>query len=151
MKLAFFGHKPQPGEKGGGLYNYSLEILRGLRARHVDVVFLYHGPRTRKRGESKEVQIGSLNVFNKDVIADPKAQSIIKETLRAERPDVAHASLSFSLLSRFDFTLPDICHDVGVPIVATVHFPTTAVRPSGEAPRAVSTGCMRPRSRATTA
>lgn len=123
MKLAFFGHKPQPGEKGGGLYNYSLEILRGLRARSVDVVFLYHGPRTRKRGDAKEIQIGSLNVFNKDVIADPKAQSLIKETLRTERPDVAHASLSFSLLSRFDFTLPDICHDAGVPIVATVHFP----------------------------
>lgn len=123
MKLAFFGHKPRPGEKGGGLFSYSHETLRGLRARGLDVVFLYHGPRTRKRGDVKEVQIGSFNVFNKDVISGPKAQSIIKETLELECPDVAHASLSFSLLSRFDFTLPDICHEFGVPIVATLHFP----------------------------
>ena len=88
MKLAFFGHKPRPGEKGGGLFSYSLEILRGLRARGLDVVFLYHGPRTRKRGDVKEVQLGSFNVFNKDVISAPKAQSIIKETLELERPDV---------------------------------------------------------------
>ena len=53
MKLALFGHKPRPGEKGGGLYSYSLELLRGLRARDVDVVFLYHGARTRKRKEAK--------------------------------------------------------------------------------------------------
>lgn len=123
MKLAFFGHKPRPGEKGGGLYSYSLEILRGLRARYVDVVFLYHGPRTRRRTDAKEIQLGSVNLFNKDVIAAPKVLGIIKETLASERPDVAHASLSFSLLSRFDFTLPDICHEYGIPIVATVHFP----------------------------
>ena len=123
MKLAFFGHKPRPGEKGGGLYSYSLEILRGLRARDVDVVFLYHGPRTRKRSDAKEIQLGSVNLFNKDVIAAPKVLGIIKETLASDRPDVAHASLSFSLLSRFDFTLPDICHELGIPIVATVHFP----------------------------
>ncbi len=123
MKLAFFGHKPRLGEKGGGLFSYSSEILRGLRANDMDVVFLYHGPKTRKRREIKEVQIGSLNLFNKDVISEPFAQRVIEDTLRAERPDVAHASLSFSLFSRFDFTLPDICHDFGVPIIATVHFP----------------------------
>jgi glycosyltransferase involved in cell wall biosynthesis len=123
MKLAFFGHKPRAGEKGGGLFSYSTEILRGLRANDIDVVFLYHGARTRKRKESKEVQIGSLNLFNKDVISEPKARRVMEDALRAERPDVAHASLSFSLFSRFDFTLPEICHDYGVPIVATVHFP----------------------------
>lgn len=123
MKLAFFGHKPRPGEKGGGLFNYSAEILHGLRANGVDVVFFYHGPKTRKRKEVKEVQIGSFNLFNKDVISEPFAQRVIEDTLRIERPDVAHASLSFSLFSRFDFTLPEICHDFGIPIVATVHFP----------------------------
>ncbi len=123
MKLAFFGHKPRPGERGGGLFNYSGEVLRGLRANGVDVVFLYHGPRTRKRKEAKEVQIGSLNLFNKDVISAPRARELIEDTLRAERPDIAHASLSFSLLSRFDFTLPEICHELAIPIVATLHFP----------------------------
>ncbi|MBI3733647.1 MAG: glycosyltransferase family 4 protein [Chloroflexi bacterium] len=123
MKLAFFGHKARAGERGGGLFNYSAEALRGLRALGTDVIFLYHGPRTRKRREMKEVQIGSFNVFNKDVLAEPNAQRVIEDTLRAERPDVAHASLSFSLLSRFDFTLPDICHDLGIPIIATLHFP----------------------------
>ncbi len=123
MKLAFFGHRARNGDKGGGLFNYSAEVLRGLRANDVDVVFLYHGPKTRKRREMKEVQIGSLNLFDKDVISEPFAQRVIEETLRVEQPDVAHASLSFSLFSRFDFTLPDICHEMGIPIVATVHFP----------------------------
>jgi glycosyltransferase involved in cell wall biosynthesis len=123
MKLAFFGHRSRSGDKGGGLFNYSAEVLRGLRANDVDVVFLYHGPKTRKRREMKEVQIGSLNLFDKDVISEPFAQRVIEEALRVENPDVAHASLSFSLFSRFDFTLPDICHDMGIPIVATVHFP----------------------------
>lgn len=123
MKLAFFGHRARNGDKGGGLFNYSAEVLRGLRANDVDVVFLYHGPKTRKRREMKEVQIGSLNLFDKDVISEPFAQRVIEEALRVEHPDVAHASLSFSLFSRFDFTLPDICHDMGIPIVATVHFP----------------------------
>ena len=123
MKLAFFGHKPRSVEKGGGLFNYSSEILRGLRTNDVDVVFLYHGPKTRKSKDIKEVQIGSFNLFNKDVISEPSAQRVIEETLVAEQPDIAHASLSFSLFSRFDFTLPDICHDYGIPIVATVHFP----------------------------
>ena len=123
MKLAFFGHKTRSGDKGGGLFNYSAEVLRGLRVNGVDVVFLYHGPKTRHRRDAKEVQIGSFNLFNKDVISEPFAQRVIEQTLQSEQPDVAHASLSFSLFSRFDFTLPEICHDAGIPIVATVHFP----------------------------
>ncbi len=121
MKLAYFGHKPQPGGKGGGLVSYSTEILRGLRGRGIDITFLYHGPRTRHRRDSQEVQIGALNILNKSVISTPNARDVIEGTLRSARPDVAHASLSFSQL--LDFSLPEICHDAGIPIVATLHFP----------------------------
>ncbi|MBI5877721.1 MAG: glycosyltransferase family 4 protein [Chloroflexi bacterium] len=121
MKLAYFGHKPQPGGKGGGLVSYSTEILRGLRARGLDIVFMYHGPRTRHRRDSKEIQIGALNIMNRSVISTPNARELIEDTLRAERPQIAHASLSFSQL--LDFSLPDICHAAGIPIVATLHFP----------------------------
>lgn len=113
MKLAYFGHKPQPGGKGGGLVSYSTEILRGLRARDLDIVFLYHGPRTRHRRDIKEIQIGALNILNKSMISTPNARELIEETLHAERPQIAHASLSFSQL--LDFSLPDICHDAGIP------------------------------------
>jgi len=121
IKLAYFGHKPQPGGKGGGLVSYSTEILRGLRARELDVVFLYHGPRTRHRRDIKEVQIGAINILNKSMISTPNARELIEETLHAEQPQIAHASLSFSQL--LDFSLPDICHAAGIPIVATLHFP----------------------------
>lgn len=121
MKLAYFGHKPQPGGKGGGLVSYSTEILRGLRSRGLDITFLYHGPRTRRRRDSQEIQIGALNILNKSVISTPNARELIEETLRNARPQMAHASLSFSQL--LDFSLPDICHEAGIPIVATLHFP----------------------------
>jgi glycosyltransferase involved in cell wall biosynthesis len=48
------------------------------------------------------------------------APRIIAATLRERRVDVAHASLSWSLL---DFALPDVCHEAGAPIVCTLHFP----------------------------
>jgi len=54
------------------------------------------------------------------MISSPRAREIIAETIEREQIDLAHISLSFSQL---DFSLPEICHDCGVPCVATLHFP----------------------------
>lgn len=118
MKVAWFGHKAR--ERGDGLITYSEETTEGLRARGIEVVFFYHGSETKRRDDSKDIQIGSFNLFDRHVISLPGATKIIEETLREEKADVAHASLSFSLL---DFSLPDLCHETGLPIVATFHFP----------------------------
>ncbi|MBI3287212.1 MAG: glycosyltransferase family 4 protein, partial [Chloroflexi bacterium] len=70
--------------------------------------------------DPRSIRLGSFNLLNHDLITLPGAVGIIEETLRREQVDLAHASLSFSLL---DFSLPDICHGLGIPIVATLHFP----------------------------
>ncbi len=54
------------------------------------------------------------------MLSSPRAREIVEQTVKRERIDLAHISLSFSQL---DFSLPDICHDLGIPAVATIHFP----------------------------
>lgn len=116
MRVAWFGHKAK--EWGDGLITYSKEIIKGLNARGAEVIFFYHDDKAEEDPES--VRLGSFNIFNRDLISAPGAKEIIDEVLGQERVDVAHASLSFSLL---DFSLPVICHDRTIPIVATLHFP----------------------------
>lgn len=116
MKVAWFGHKAK--ERSDGLITYSLEIVKGLEARGAEVIFFYHGDKGEEGPNS--IRLGSFNIFNHDLVSAPGAKEIIDEVLERKRVDLAHASLSFSLL---DFSLPDICHDLGIPIVATLHFP----------------------------
>jgi len=116
MNIAWFGHKAR--ERGDGLITYSREITAGLRARGHRIVFFYHGKEDVP--DPYSVRIGSFNVFNHDIVSSPQAREIITEKLLSEEVSVAHVSLSFSLL---DFGLPDLCHRLGIPIVATFHVP----------------------------
>jgi glycosyltransferase involved in cell wall biosynthesis len=102
---------------GDGLITYSREITRGLRARGVEVVFVHHhaesaGPRSPA--------LGSLPVGSRIRIAAPGSRRRLAELLSRERPDVVHVSLSFSSL---DFSLPSLCHELGLPVAATFHAP----------------------------
>ncbi|MFQ6057317.1 MAG: glycosyltransferase family 4 protein [Anaerolineae bacterium] len=117
MKIAWFGHKSR--ERGDGLVTYSREITEGLRARGREVVFFYHGSEEDVE-DPDSIRIGSFNILSHAIISSPGAARLIEDTLSQEGVDVAHASLSFSLL---DFSLPDLCHEMGIPIVATIHFP----------------------------
>jgi len=56
-------------------------------------------------------------------IPSPGAQRELRESLERLRPDVVHASLT---LSQLDFRLPDLCQQLGVPLVATFHPPFDA-------------------------
>ncbi len=56
-------------------------------------------------------------------IPSPGAQRELRESLERLRPDVVHASLT---LSPLDFRLPDLCQQLGVPLVATFHPPFDA-------------------------
>ncbi len=49
-----------------------------------------------------------------------RAQRELRESLERLKPDVVHASLT---LSPLDFRLPDLCQNIGVPLVATFHPP----------------------------
>src|SRR5437764_10466780 len=50
----------------------------------------------------------------------PGSSRKLAVALRRHAVDLVHVSLSFSSL---DFTLPELCHDLGLPVVATFHAP----------------------------
>ena len=56
-------------------------------------------------------------------IPSPGAQRELRESLERLRPDLIHASLT---LSPLDFRLPDLCQQLGLPLVATFHPPFDA-------------------------
>ncbi|MCL4489772.1 MAG: glycosyltransferase family 4 protein [Chloroflexi bacterium] len=119
MRIAWFGHVASA--RADGIVSYSHEMIRGLRQRGQNVLFFYHI--SRERGQVRDPQgihIGSFDILNRAVISSPRARALIEEILAQERIDIAHISLSFSQL---DFSLPEICHAMGVPVVATIHFP----------------------------
>lgn len=119
MKVAWFGHKTR--KRGNGLVMYSKQFRDGLEARGAQVVFFYHGSRDDEIEEdSRRVRLRSFSLWDHDLISSPRARRLIRSTLIDEKVDIAHVSLSFSLL---DFSLPQLCHTLGIPIVATFHVP----------------------------
>lgn len=121
MKVAWFGHAA--GAKRNGIVTYSRETVRGLLERELGVLFFYHATREHLVMPPPNVQairIGALDILNRAVVSAPRAQRVIRHALETEHPDIAHVSLSFSNL---DASLPDLCHNFGIPIVATLHIP----------------------------
>jgi glycosyltransferase involved in cell wall biosynthesis len=115
LRIAWLGQRSPAG--GDGLITYSREITRGLRERGAEVLFVHHdasssGPRS--------VALESVALGDRFRIAAPGSARRLAEVLRSHRVDLAHVSLSFSSL---DFSLPTLCHDLGVPVAATFHAP----------------------------
>ena len=121
MRVAWFGHVA--GRRGNGLITYSREVTAALRRGGHEVTFFYHGGSESDEQSADYIRIGALDILDRTVISSIDAPRIIADALRARRTDVAHASLSWSLL---DFALPDVCHEAKVPIVCTLHFPYDA-------------------------
>jgi glycosyltransferase involved in cell wall biosynthesis len=115
LRVAWLGQRSDG--PGDGLVTYSREIIRGLRGRGVDVVFVHH--HAGSAGPSS-VALDSLPVGERFRIAAPGSGRRLADLLRRERPDVVHVSLSFSSL---DFSLPALCHQLGLPVAATFHAP----------------------------
>ena len=119
MKVAWFGHRTR--KRGNGLVVYSRQLKEELEARGAQVVFFYHGSRDEEiEQDSRHIRLGSFNLWDHDLISSPRAKGLIEKTLMDEEVDVAHVSVSFSLL---DFSLPQLCHNLSIPIVATFHAP----------------------------
>lgn len=119
MKIAWFGHVASA--RANGIVTYSREMINGLRRRGKDVTFFYHISREHHQPRDPHgIRLGSFDILRRADISSPQARDLIEETMRRERIDVAHVSLSFSQL---DFSLPELCHEHGVPIIATMHFP----------------------------
>lgn len=117
--MAWFGHKTR--KRGNGLVMYSKQLTEGLEARDAQVVFFYHGSSDEKTEQTySQTTLRSLRLLDHDLVSSSRAKRLVQRTLTEELVDVAHVSLSFSLL---DLSLPALCHRLGIPIVATVHAP----------------------------
>ena len=120
MKIAWFGHVASA--RANGLVTYTREMLAGLGQRGLDVTFFYHKSRERRNvpRDPDGIRLGSFDILNRAMLSSTDARDIIEETIKRNQIDLAHISLSFSQL---DFSLPEICHELGIPMVATLHFP----------------------------
>ena len=117
LRVAWLGH--QSARSGDGLLTYSRETVAGLRAREVKVFFVHHGDFDAAADDT--LALKSLTSSHRYIISSPRTKRTITDLLRRERVDLVHVSLSFSTL--IDFGLPELCHELGLPVVATFHVP----------------------------
>ena len=126
MQVAWLGKK----SPFCGNVSYGLSTTEALRERGHQTHFIhFDNPR------SPESDITSLLANDPDVslpylvksqvytIPSPGAQRELRDSLERIRPDIVHASLT---LSPLDFRLPELCQQLGVPLVATFHPPFDA-------------------------
>lgn len=115
LRVAWLGHHSV--RAGDGLITYSRVATQGLRHRGVEVLFVHHDDQCP---DTASVALPMVGMAHRVVIAPPGSRQRLEELLRQGAIDVVHVSLSFSSL---DLSLPRLCHRLGIPIVATVHFP----------------------------
>jgi glycosyltransferase involved in cell wall biosynthesis len=104
-----------------GNVTYGREVTNALLDRDHQVSFFHFDqeePVTDETPYFKEVTIPYL--FKSQVYTIPKFRSskVLMRSLKKSRPDVVHASLT---LSPLDFRLPELCDEMGFPLVATFH------------------------------
>lgn len=125
MHIAWLGKKSPP----CGNVTYSREITNALRDRGYQVSFLHfalepdqgtQGSPLEALAESQEVPLPFLYKSQVYTIPTLRANKVLVESLQNLKPDLVHASLT---LSPLDFVLPEICADLGIPLVATFHAP----------------------------
>lgn len=116
MRIAWLGHRSTTG--ADGIITYSREITNGLRERGVDVLFLHHA--RDQVEEEGSIALDAFALSHRLVLSPPGSRRKLLDLLRAREVDLVHVSLAFSSL---DFNLPRICHELGIPIVATFHVP----------------------------
>ncbi len=111
-----------------GNVTYSLTTTESLRQRGHRVSFIHFDTPAspnlhRPEAASPEVSLPYLVKSQVYTIPSPGALRELRESLERLRPDVVHASLT---LSPLDFRLPDLCQQLGLPLVATFHPPFDA-------------------------
>jgi glycosyltransferase involved in cell wall biosynthesis len=115
LRIAWLGQRSRGA--GDGLITYSREITAGLRKRGAAVVFVHHDASSAGH---HSIALDALAVGDRFRISAPGSSRRLVEALRRHRVDLVHVSLSFSSL---DFSLPTLCHELGLPVVATFHAP----------------------------
>ena len=113
-----------------GNVSYGLSTTEALRQRGHQTHFIhFDNPRNPESGETSllandpDVSLPYLVKSQVYTIPSPGAQRELRDSLERLKPDIVHASLT---LSPLDFRLPDLCQQLGVPLVATFHPPFDA-------------------------
>jgi glycosyltransferase involved in cell wall biosynthesis len=117
VRIAWLGHKSQT--MGDGLRTYSREVTRGLAGRGAEIVFVHHEAGLADGASSYSLD-GRTAFQRRFTIAGARDRRRLEDLLREHAVDVVHVSAPFSTL---DFSLPEICHGLGVPLVVTYHVP----------------------------
>ena len=126
MQIAWLGKK----SPFCGNVSYGLSTTEALRLRGHQTHFIhFDNPRNPESGATSllandpDVSLPYLVKSQVYTIPSPGAQRELRESLERLRPDIVHASLT---LSPLDFRLPELCQQLGVPLVATFHPPFDA-------------------------
>jgi glycosyltransferase involved in cell wall biosynthesis len=121
MHIAWLGKK----SPFCGNVTYGREITHALIQRGHRVSFLHFSQPDEDDTADllqvhDEVTLPFLYKFQIATIPSPRSGKVLFDSLRDLKPDVVHASLT---LSPLDFRLPEICSELGIPLVATFHPP----------------------------
>ena len=117
MHIAWLGKK----SPFCGNVTYGKEITNALLDRGHRVTFLHFAQPDDTAEDSVSYEEVSLPfIFKSQILTIPALGSakLLSETLQKLQPDIVHASL---ILSPLDLKLPEICQELGIPLVATFH------------------------------
>ena len=117
MRIAWIGKKTP----FCGNVTYGREITNRLLDRGHEVSFLHFAQEESESDKCpnfKEVSLPFIYKSQVYTIPTLKATKVLTESLREIKPDIVHASLTLSTL---DFSLPEICQELNLPLVATFH------------------------------
>ena len=104
-----------------GNVTYGREITNALLDRGHRVTFIHFAQSEAAADDQFGYEEVSLPfIFKSQILTIPTLGSarLLAETLQKLNPDLVHASL---ILSPLDLKLPEICHSLGIPLVATFH------------------------------
>ncbi len=120
MHIAWLGKK----SPFCGNVTYGREVTNALLERDHQVSFFHfhqeETPPDHFPDEVREIPIPFLYKSQIYTIPTPRSRKVLEQALKnlSPKPDLVHASLT---LSPLDFLLPEICSDLGLPLVATFH------------------------------
>jgi len=124
MHIAWLGKK----SPFCGNVTYSREVTNALLERGHRVSFFHFAQESSSNphmvdgasAEGEEVSLPCLYHSQIYTIPSPRSSKILTQALQRLKPDIVHASLT---LSPLDFVLPEICEELGIPLIATFHPP----------------------------
>jgi glycosyltransferase involved in cell wall biosynthesis len=119
MHIAWLGKK----SPFCGNVTYGREVTNALLDRGHQVSFLHFAQEdatTNDWPDCPEVPLPCIYKSQIYTIPSLKSSKVLAQALRELQPDLVHASLT---LSPLDFVLPEICEELGIPLVATFHPP----------------------------